>query len=173
MAASRLQTHTIRPATHADLDGVAAIYADEVRLGTATFDTEPPPRSRWESMLASGWPSDHFLVAVDSSEVVVGYAYSGVYRPRGAYLGTREVSIYLAPTATGRGLGRRLYEDLLRRVEAGGAHTVLAGVALPNPASLALHRACGFEHVGIMREVGFKQDRWIDVSWWQKRFGIR
>lgn len=157
----------IRPATDADLDGVAAIYAREVAEGHATFDTSPPPRSVWEAKLASAHPADHFLVATVDDRVL-GFAYSGAYRDRGAYAGTRETTIYLDPSATGRGLGRRLYDELLTRLRDSGAHTALACLAVPNEASEALHRACGFEPVGVMREVGRKFDRWIDVGWWQR-----
>ncbi|KRA38663.1 MULTISPECIES: GNAT family N-acetyltransferase [unclassified Nocardioides] len=158
---------TIRPATDADLDDVAAIYAREVHEGTATFDLAPPPRSKWEGLLTSDHPGDHFLVAT-SGEQVLGFAYSSAFRPKGAYDGTREVTIYLDPAAAGRGLGRRLYDDLLARLTAGGMRTALACISLPNDASEALHRACGFERQGVLREVGRKHDRWIDVVWWQK-----
>lgn len=161
---------TVRPATDADLDAVAAIYAHEVRTGHATFDTEPPPRSVWEKKLASTHPGDHFLVAGADGEVV-GFAYSGPYRDRGAYDRTREVTIYLAPEAAGQGLGRLLYDDLLPRMRAGGVRTALACIALPNDASEGLHRACGFERQGVLREVGRKFDRWIDVVWWQRMLG--
>lgn len=157
----------IRPATDADIDAVAAIYAREVATGYATFDTEPPPRGTWEAKLTSNHPGDHFLVA-DLAGRVCGFAYSGAYRPRGAYTNTRETTVYLAPDAAGQGVGRRLYDELLARVAEAGVHTVLAGVALPNDASEALHRACGYERVGVMREVGRKFDRWIDVAWWQR-----
>ncbi|WP_249666178.1 GNAT family N-acetyltransferase [Nocardioides faecalis] len=157
----------VRPATEGDIDAVAAIYATEVREGTATFDLEPPPRAKWQQMLASAHPGDHFVVAEEDG-VVLGYAYSTAYRTRGAYTHTREVSVYLDPAATGRGLGRLLYDDLLARLAAGGTHTALACITLPNPASEGLHRACGFEPVGVMREVGLKHDRWIDVAWWQR-----
>lgn len=160
-------TVRVRAATDDDLDAVAAIYAREVHEGTATFDLSPPPRSKWEGLLASSHPGDHFLVAVDG-DVVLGFAYSSAFRPKGAYDGTREVTIYLAPAAAGRGLGRRLYDDLLARLEASGTHTALACISLPNDASEALHRACGFERQGVLREVGRKHDRWIDVVWWQK-----
>lgn len=156
----------IRAAIDADLDAVAAIYAQEVAGGYATFDTEPPPRSRWEAKLASDHPGDHFLVAeVDGA--VVGFAYSGPYRERGAYTHTRETTVYLGHDAAGRGLGRRLYDELLARLRQAGVHTVMAGIALPNDASEGLHRACGYERLGVMREVGRKLDRWIDVAWWQ------
>lgn len=157
----------VRTAATADIDAIATIYAREVHEGTATFDTEPPPRSKWEDMLASTHPGD-FVVVAEESGGVVGYAYSGAYRARGAYHHTREVSIYLAPEATGRGVGRQLYDDLLQRVAGAGMKTVLAGIALPNDASAALHRSCGFECLGVMRAVGFKQGRWIDVAWWQR-----
>ncbi|HVK28415.1 MAG TPA: GNAT family N-acetyltransferase [Nocardioides sp.] len=159
---------TIRVATDGDLDAVAAIYAREVREGTATFDLSPPPRAKWEKLLASPHPGDHFLVAVGADDEVLGFAYSSEFRPKGAYDGTREVTIYLAPAAAGRGLGRTLYDDLLARMAAGGVRTALACISLPNDASEALHRACGFERQGVLREVGRKFDRWIDVVWWQR-----
>lgn len=157
----------IRPAVDADIDAVASIYAREVEVGYATLDTEPPPRSSWEARLASTHPGDHFLV-LEVDGVVAGYAYSGTYNPRGAYGRSRGTTIYLAPRFTGRGLGRRLYDDLLARLQHSGMHTALTAIALPNEASEALHRACGFEPVGIMREVGHKFGRWIDVVWMQK-----
>jgi len=157
----------IRPAAEADLDAVAAIYAREVAEGYATFDTEVPARAFWEAKLASTHPGDHFLV-LDLDGAVVGFAYSGPYNQRGAYTNSRGTTIYLAPSAVGRGLGRRLYDGLLDRMLAAGMHTALSSIALPNEASEALHRACGFERVGVMREVGRKLDRWIDVAWWQR-----
>lgn len=158
---------TIRAATDGDLDAVAAIYDREVREGTATFDLTPPPRAKWERLLASPHPGDHFLVTVEG-DGVLGFAYSSEFRPKGAYDATREVTIYLDPAAAGRGLGRTLYDDLLARMTAGGARTALACIALPNDASEGLHRACGFERQGVLREVGRKFDRWIDVVWWQR-----
>ncbi|MGC4110351.1 MAG: GNAT family N-acetyltransferase [Nocardioides sp.] len=155
----------VRPATADDLAGVAAIYDEQVRGGIATFDLEPPPVSHWERYLASSDPGDHFLVADDGD--VVGFASSSTYRPRPAYRLTREASVYVDHRARGRGLGRRLYDELLARVRADGMHTVLAIVAQPNPASAALHEACGFELVGTMREVGWKLDRWVDTACYQ------
>jgi L-amino acid N-acyltransferase YncA len=155
----------IRPATAADATGAAAIYDEQVRTGISTFDLEPPPLSYWQHRLASTEPGDHFLVADDGD--IVGFAYSSAYRPRPGYRLTRETSVYLAERARGCGLGRRLYDDLLARVRADGIHVVLALVALPNPGSVALHEACGFEHLGTMREVGRKFDRWLDTAWFQ------
>jgi L-amino acid N-acyltransferase YncA len=155
----------VRRAEPADLPRIAAIYDDQVRTAISTFDLEPPPLSYWETRLASTEPGDHLLVA-DSDEGVVGYAYSSSYRPRPAYARTREVSVYLDAAAQGQGLGRRLYDDLLGRLRADGVHQVLAVIALPNDASEALHRACGFTRVGLLPEVGWKFDRWIDTALW-------
>ena len=159
---------TIRPATYDDLSDISAIYNHEIANSTATFDLEPPTLAYWEARLASPHVGDHLLVAVDTDEDVVGYAYSWSYRPRPAYNLTRETSIYLDPSVRGRGIGRRLYPALLDAMAAAGVHTAVALVAVPNPGSVALHKACGFEHVGTMREVGFKFDQWVDVEWYQR-----
>jgi L-amino acid N-acyltransferase YncA len=156
----------VRPATDADVPAAAAIYDEQVRSGIATFDLEPPPVSYWAHHLGSTEPGDHFLVADDDGDVV-GFAYSSAYRPRPAYRLTRETSVYLSERARGQGLGRRMYDDLLGRCRADGIHVVLALVAQPNPASDALHAACGFERLGTMREVGWKFGRWLDTAWYQ------
>lgn len=155
----------IRPAVVADLPAVKAIYDDQVRSGIATFDLEPPPLGYWRAKLEQPEIGDHLLVAV-VDEAVLGYAYSAAYRARPAYDRTREVSVYLATRAVGRGLGRSLYDDLLTLLRADGVHTVLAVIATPNPASEALHRACGFEQAALLPEVGHKFGRWIDTAIW-------
>ena len=156
---------TVRSADPADLPRIAAIYDDQVRNAVSTFDLEPPPLSYWEARLASTEPGDHVVVATSGPDVV-GYAYSSSYRPRPAYARTREVSVYLAASARGQGLGRALYDELLGRLRADGVHQALAVIALPNDASEALHRACGFSRVGVLPEVGWKFDRWIDTALW-------
>ena len=120
-----------------------------------------------------GWPAPRPGTTCWSLEIggeVRGYASSSPYRPKAGYRHTRETTIYLADGAAGQGLGRRLYGELLDLLVADGVHLALAAIALPNPASVALHQAFSFEEVGVMREVGRKQDRWIDVLWLQKRF---
>jgi phosphinothricin acetyltransferase len=155
----------IRPARTADLPAVAEIYAREAREGHATFDHEPRPIELWEDKLVA--TDDHFLVA-EHDGTVVGYASSASFRPKPAYRHTRETGVYVARGHQGLGTGRALYDALLARLADDGVHLVVAAVALPNPASLALHAACGFEEVGTMREVGRKHDRWIDVTWLQR-----
>jgi phosphinothricin acetyltransferase len=156
----------VRSADPADLPHIAAIYDEQVRTAISTFDLEPRPLPYWEARLTSTEPGDHLLVACPPSGEVVGYAYSSTYRPRPAYARTREVSVYLAPEARGRGVGRLLYDELLARLRADGVHQVLAVIALPNDASEALHAACGFTRVGVLPEVGRKFDRWIDTAVW-------
>jgi len=162
---------TIRPAAEADLGDIAAIYSREVARSIATFDLEPPTIGYWQQRLGGQQDGDHLLVAVDSGDDVVGYAYSCSYRPRPAYALTRETSIYLDPSVRGKGVGKLLYPALLQAMAATGVHTAVALVALPNPSSVRLHEACGFDRVGAMREVGYKFDRFIDVAWYQKILG--
>ena len=160
----------LRTATAADLPGLAAIYNEAVAHSVATFDVEPQPPELFAERVASTRPGDHVLVAEERGRVV-GMAYAATYRPRPAYDGTRETSVYLAPDARGRGLGRALYDELLARVDADGIHVCLAVIAQPNAASEALHAAVGFERVGTLREVGRKFDRWVDTTWWQRLRG--
>src|SRR3954452_6449645 len=162
---------TIRPAVDSDLGDIAAIYNHEIANSVATFDLEPPTLAYWEQRLAGGQQGDHLLVAVDTDEDVVGYAYSWSFRPRPAYASTRETSIYLDPSVRGQGVGRLLYPALLEAMTASGVHTAVALVALPNPASAALHRACGFEQVGTMRQAGQKVGRWVDIEGSQRMLG--
>jgi phosphinothricin acetyltransferase len=160
----------IREATEADLPAVSAIYGREAREGHATFDVEPRPMELWHERLAAGGRGVRFLVAEHEGEVV-GYASSTPFRPKPAYDHTRETGVYVAPGHQGLGIGRALYDALLAQLADDGVHLVVAAVALPNPASLALHRANGFTEVGTMREVGRKMGRWIDVTWLQLALG--
>ena len=157
----------IRDAAPADLEAVTAIYAREATEDVATFDTEPRTSESWAYLLEPT-PGHHLLVAEEDGQAVA-WASSSPYRPKNGYRLTRETTVYAAPSAKGRGVGRALYDELLARLVADGMHLALAGVAQPNDASDGLHQACGYEPVGVMREVGFKHGRFIDVKWWQKQ----
>ncbi|MGV1009140.1 MAG: GNAT family N-acetyltransferase [Dermatophilaceae bacterium] len=161
----------VRAASEPDVDAVAAIYGQVVRTSVATFDTDDPPRRSWLDRLASTEPGDHFLVASDVGGGCLGFAYSGAYRGRPAYARTRETTVYLAEPARGRGVGRALYERLLALLTADAVHLAVAVVALPNPASIALHRSLGFVEVGTMHQVGFKLGRWVDTLWLERPLG--
>lgn len=156
----------VRPATEDDVPAIAAIYDEEVRHGISTFATEPPGRDYWRERLQSAHPGDHVLVA-EQEGAVVGYAYSSSYRPRAAYARTRETSVYLAAPARGAGVGRALYDELLGLMRGDGVRLAVAVIAVPNPGSQGLHRACGFRHVGTLHEVGHKFGRWIDTELWE------
>lgn len=164
----------LRDARAADFDAIGAIYAHHVRTGLATFDLDAPPaadlRRRWEALVADGLP---YLVGVFDG-VVVGFGYCAPYRPRAAYRFTVEDSVYLAPEAYRRGIGRALLAELVRRCEAAGYRQMLAVVGdSANAASIGLHRALGFELRGTLRAVGFKHGRWVDTVILQRALGAR
>ncbi len=158
----------LRPATPADVAGIARIYGYAVRESVATFDLVDPPPSYWEERIASADPGDHVLVVEEHGDLA-GYAYSCPFRPRPAYARTRETSVYLAPYAVGRGLGSQVYARLLEMLRTDRIHLAVAVIAQPNPASVALHEHFGFERVGTFCEVGRKFDRWVDTTWYQLR----
>jgi L-amino acid N-acyltransferase YncA len=154
----------LRPAAAADLGAVAAIFAHYVTSSVITFEETPPALAHWRGQLgqraADGLP---FLVA-DVAGAVAGYAYASPWRPKPAYRHTVEDSVYLAPDRRGRGLGRLLLDGLLAGCAAAGVRQVIAVIAdTGDPASLALHRACGFADAGRLREVGDKHGRRIDT----------
>lgn len=160
---------TVRGAVEADMLTLVDIYNAEVEGGISTFDTQPVTRERFEGSLGTDHQGDHLLVAVEDGQVL-GYASSHAYRPRPAYDGSREVSVYLHPASRGRGVARALYAVLLPLMATSGVHTAVAVVALPNPASVALHTSFGFAHVGTLQEVGHKFGRYIDTALYQLTF---
>jgi phosphinothricin acetyltransferase len=154
----------IRPALRADLGAVAGILAFYVTSSVATFEERPPGLPEWQQRLDAlagrGLP---FLVA-EAGGAVAGYAYASPWRPKPAYRHTAEDSVYLAPGQRGRGLGRRLLEALLAGCADAGVRQVIAVIAdSGDPASGALHRACGFTDAGRLTRVGYKHGRWLDT----------
>ena len=111
----------------------------------------------------------HEWLVCEHAGGLVGYAYAGRLRPRAAYDGSVEVSVYVAADAPGAGIGRKLLTSLLERLKARDFVNAFAGIALPNPASVRLFESVGFEQIGIERSVGFKLGAWHDVGWWQVR----
>lgn len=161
----------IRQAAAADAASVALIYNHYVTKTTATFETEPVHPAvmadRIKQCRGLGLP---WLLAEQEGSVL-GYAYAVPWKPRQAYRHSCETTIYMRDEQIGRGIGTRLYAALLERLEALGCHTAIGGIALPNPASVALHETLGFEKMAHFREVGFKLNRWVDVGYWQKMLG--
>lgn len=162
----------LRQALPEDLPALTELYNHYIRTSPVTFDLEPfsvAARRPWfEGFAAAG---RHRLWVSEGAGGVDGFACSRGFRPKAAYDTTVETTVYLAPDAVGRGLGRRLYEALFEALRGEDVHLAVAGVTLPNDASLALHRRFGFESVGIFREVGYKFERYWDVQWFQKELG--
>lgn len=161
----------VRAASSGDAERIAAIYAHHVRHGTATFDTVPlsvaAMADKIDGLVARGCP---FLVAeVESS--VVGYAYAAPFRDRPAYAGSCEDSIYLDPEWVGRGIGKALLLALIEACEAAGFRQMIGIAGGGEPASVALHAACGFTHAGRMVAVGRKFGRWLDTVYMQRALG--
>jgi L-amino acid N-acyltransferase YncA len=162
----------IRPSGPADLAAVAAIYGWNVLNGTGTFELEAPDIAemgrRRDDVLANELP---WLVA-ERGGALLGYAYANHFRPRRAYRFCLEDSVYLAADAVGQGIGRLLLAELLARCEDAGARQMLAVIGdSANTASIAVHRALGFEPIGTLKSAGWKFERWLDVVLMQKRLG--
>lgn len=162
----------LRPAGEGDVTRIAAIYADHVLTGLASFELTPPDAAemarRRADVVARGLP---FVVA-ELGGTVVGYAYAAPYRLRPAYDYTVEDSIYVHRDAVGRGAGRRLLERLIADCTAAGYRQMIAVIGdSGNRASIALHAACGFAHVGLLTSVGYKFGRWVDSVLMQRPLG--
>ncbi len=156
----------VRAATAADSAGIAAVYAPIVERSVISFEETAPDAEEFaRRMLAR--PRLPWFVG-ELSGRVVGFAYASQHRQRAAYRWSADCSIYLDASARGRGLGRALYERLFAEVRELGYVSLCAGIALPNPASVGLHEALGFQPVGVYRQVGYKHGTWIDVGWWQR-----
>jgi L-amino acid N-acyltransferase YncA len=159
--------HRIRDATAADAARCQEIYAPYVLDTAVSFETEPPSVDEMRRRIAAAQEQHAWLVLGDG-DGVGGYAYGGPFMSRPAYRWACTVSVYLEPGRRRTGAGRALYAALFDRLAARGLREALGGIALPNDASVGLHRALGFEDVGTYRRVGWKLGRWHDVLWCQR-----
>lgn len=162
----------IRPSRDEDVAAIARIYAHHVLHGTGTFETDPPSETdmtaRRADVLGKGLP---WLVA-ESEGDVVGFAYGNWFKPRAAYRFSVEDSIYVAAGQEGKGVGRALLAELLGRLEAVGVRKVMAIIGdSDNAGSIGLHRALGFENVGVVQSCGWKFGRWLDIVIMQRSLG--
>lgn len=162
----------LRDARPDDFAAVAAIYADAVLHGTASFETEAPDAAemtrRHSALAAAGFP---WIVAEAAGEIL-GYGYFGFYRTRPAYRFTVENSVYVAPAAKRRGVGRLLLAELIGRAERAGFRRMIAVIGDGgNAASIGLHGALGFAPVGVLPSVGWKHGRWLDSVLMQRPLG--
>ena len=161
---------SIRLATPDDAAAIAAIYRPYVKDTCISFEEDAPDADEIKQRMAS--PVHPWLV-VDDDGRVLGYASTSPMRARRAYRWSVESGIYLDSAAQGRGLGRRLLAAHLELLERQGFVTIIAGIALPNEASVAVHEKLGFILSGIERGVGFKLGQWVDVGRWQRDLAPR
>ena len=159
---------TIRQATEADAPALLAIYAPFVERTTVSFEAVPPTVDEFAARIAKNLKGWQYLVAERDGRVA-GYAYGSMHRERAAYRFSAEVSAYLDPAYHRQGIGRALYLRLFDDLAAKGYCNAFAGITLPNDASVGLHKAVGFEPIGVFRNIGWKYGRWHDVAWLQRK----
>ena len=160
----------VRPAVIGDVPALMAIYNHYVVTSHATFDIEPVTldnRLSWFEHYAETVPFR--LVVAEQDGAVAGYAGSGRFREKAAYATSVEMTVYVHPDALGQGVGARMYERLFQLLAGEPIHRAYAGITLPNPGSLALHRRFGFQDVGVYDEVGFKLGHYWSVQWLERR----
>ncbi len=161
----------IRNVRTTDVPALVDLYNHYIVHSPATFEEETIDADamgqRVMTVQQLGLP---WLVAEDGSEVVVGYAYANRWRERSAYRHSVEITVYIAQDHTGEGWGLQLYQALFDQLRQGEVHAALAGITLPNPASVALHEKMGMRKVAHLQEVGLKQGQWLDVGYWQINF---
>ncbi|MEP7370050.1 MAG: N-acetyltransferase family protein [Dermatophilaceae bacterium] len=157
----------IRDASEQDGEACATIYAPYVTDTTITFEIDPPLPAEMSTRIATALRTHAWVVMEDVGRVV-GYAYGGPFKSRPAYRWSCEVSVYLERGHERNGSGRALYGALFARLAERGYRTAVAGMTLPNAASVGLHQAMGFEPVGTYRRIGWKHEAWHDVAWVQR-----
>ena len=153
----------------ADAQAIARIYRPAIESTIASFEAVPPDAAEIARRIRNTLTRTPWLVAEQVDAGVIGYAYAGPHHERAGYRWSVDVSAYVHPEHQGRGIGRRLYEELIPTLRRQGFVNVYAGIALPNAASVALHEAIGMRRIGVYERVGYKFGAWHDVAW----FGMR
>lgn len=156
----------MRAFTAADVPAANALTNHYIIHTAIHFAAAPAPDDEFRAYFEDG-AKTHPWLAAEVGGVFAGYAKASTWRARDAYRRTAELGLYVDPRFHRRGVGRALYAVLIDRCRAAGFHTLIAGIALPNDASVKMHEACGFAYVGTFREVGRKFDQWHDVGFWQ------
>ncbi len=162
---------SVRVATPEDADACLAVYAPYVETTAISFEERPPSVEEMRARIAASLESHAWVVLEQPGSptgALLGYAYGGPYKSRPAYRWACEVSVYVDRTRRRSGVGTALYEDLFTRLAARGFRMAVAGMTLPNPASVGLHHRLGFEDVGTWRDIGWKLGAWHDVHWMQR-----
>lgn len=158
----------IRTAIPSDAELIAQIYNHYVVNTVVTFEeasvSVQTMSDRINETLDENLP---WLVAEDTNNQLIGYAYASKWKGRCAYRYSVEVTVYLSPDVTAKGVGTKLYEALFKELKNRSYHVAMGGISLPNPASVGLHEKFGMQKVAHFKEVGFKFDQWVDVGYWQ------
>jgi phosphinothricin acetyltransferase len=154
-----------------DAAACAAIYAPYVEDSVISFETQAPSAPEMAARIEAIAATHPWLVAERDGGVVAGYAYASPHHARAAYRWAADVTVYVDAAHQRSGVGRALYEALFELLRGQQLRILCAGVTLPNDASVALHEAFGFVHVGVYRDIGWKDGSWRDVGWWQLDLG--
>jgi len=157
---------TIRIATETDAEPIRDIYAPFCLDTPVSFETQAPTVEEMRHRIAKTLKSLPWLVCEDDGQVL-GYAYASPHRERAAYRWSVDVSVYVREGHRGKGLGRALYRSLFTILRLQGFYNILAGISLPNSASMSLHQSMGLRLVGVYRAIGYKCGQWHDVAWCQ------
>lgn len=160
---------TIRPCRADDASRLADIYNHYVKNTIVTFEEDLVDAQEMEARVSRVEASSLPWLVIEEDQKVVGYAYATPWKPRSAYRFAVEVTIYIDPEYLGKGLGIDLYRALFGQLREQNIHTAFGGIALPNPASVALHEKLGMIKVAHLEEVGFKFNKWVDVGYWQTK----
>jgi L-amino acid N-acyltransferase YncA len=159
-------TMTIRHASPKDAGGILEIYAPFCLATAVTFETQPPTVDELRQRITRTLTVLPWLVCVQVG-LIYGYAYASRHRERAGYRWSVDVSVYVRDGHRRKGLGRALYSSLFAILRLQGFYNVLAGIGLPNPASVSLHESMGLRPLGVYQGIGFKCGQWHDVGWWQ------
>lgn len=157
----------IRKVKDDDIEKITEIYNWYILNTIITFEIEAISPLEMRNRVQDKVEKYSWLVA-ELDQEIIGYAYYGAFHPRAAYSHTVESTIYLAQENTRKGFGKALYRELLKSAKAQGLRELIGLIALPNQGSTGLHQKLGFEEIGVLRKVGYKFDRYIDVGIWQK-----
>ncbi|MBB5664370.1 phosphinothricin acetyltransferase [Rhizobium leguminosarum] len=162
----------LRDASQADIPAITGIYRESVLNGTSSYEITPPSEAemaqRFAAIVGQQYP---YIAAAGADGGLLGYAYASAFRVRPAYRWMVEDSIYLAPEARGRGIGKALMAELIDRCTSLGFRQMIAVTGGASPASIALHLKAGFVEVGLMRGAGYKHGRWLDTMLMQRSLG--
>lgn len=157
----------IRPAEPRDAEAIAAIYNHYIVNTVITFEEKPVTAQDMAERIKEIGSAHLPWLVVEEDGAIVGYAYASKWKGRSAYRYSVECSVYLSPSSVSKGWGTKLYDALFAVLREQSIHVVIGGIALPNPASVALHEKLGMKKVAHFSDVGCKFERWLDVGYWQ------